>query len=405
MRVRSKPELGEPAASARRALPPGTRLVWAFVLLFLIVALIAWIKQRRAQAALAEHQVSMHDAPGVFEGRLARVAPNQRQAESLRLARDVSPGLRYASIDALADAPTSAAVDAIEQAFSDNASEVRKRAMETFIDADKGGTRGLRLLLAAARDEDTWIRQDALAQINSRSGRPHSPVDKRVVPTLMIVLEDPDTVVCASAANALCKLTGNHWKISMLTSPDKRQTTIAQWRQWWQGAQKDWPAAKEWTSIPSIAPTRSDPAPEFAQEDVEGHNFGSDDLHGKITLVNFWGTWCGPCKIEVPDLVKIHAAYKDRNVSVVGMACSEKSKADLLAWCRVNRVEYRQCMATGDVRKAFGDIEEVPVSFLIDAQGRVRYRWDGERDFATFRFAIERLLRADANRQQGAQKQ
>ena len=182
MRVRSKPELAEPAASARRALPPGTRFVWGFVFLSLIVTLIVWVKQRRAQAALAEHQVSMHDAPGVFEGRLARVAPNQRQAESLRMAQDVSPGLRYASIDALADDPTPAAVDAVEQAFTDNASEVRKRAMETLIDADKGGTRGLRLLLAAVRDEDTWIRQDALAQINTRCGRPHSPMDKRVVP-------------------------------------------------------------------------------------------------------------------------------------------------------------------------------------------------------------------------------
>ena len=139
----------------------------------------------------------------------------------------------------------------------------------------------------------------------------------------------------------------------------------------------------------------SDPAPEFTQGDVEGHNISSDDLHGRITLLNFWATWCGPCKMEAPDLEKIQDAYKDRNVNVVGMACSEKSKSGLLAWCRANHITYRQCMATSDVRKAFGDIEEVPVSFLIDAQGRIRYRWDGEREFATFQFAIERLLRED----------
>jgi peroxiredoxin len=404
MSIRSNPEITETVASAR-PLPSGTRIVWGFVLLLLIVILVARVKQARTQAALAEHQISMHDASSVFEERLTRVAPQQRQAEALRLAQDVSPGLRYASIDALADNPTPAAVDAIEQAFTDNASEVRKRAMETLIDADKGGTRGLRVLLAAVRDEDTWIREDALAQINTRFGRPHSPVDKRVAPTLMAALGDPDAAVCASAANALCKLTGKRWKISMLSPPAKRQAVIARWRQWWQGAQKDWPATQEWTSVPSLAPTRSDPAPEFTQEDTQGQNIGSDNLRGKITLLNFWATWCGPCKIEAPDLVKIHDMYKDRNVNMVGMACSEKSKSALLAWCRDEHITYRQCMATSDVRKAFGDIEEVPVSFLIDAQGRVRYRWDGERDYATYQSAIERLLREDASRQQGVLKQ
>ena len=381
-------------------LPPGARYVWGTVLIGLIIILCVRLVQGRLQADHANHQVSMHESPVVLEHRLALLSAAQRKAAVFSYARDESAGLRFASIDLLVENGSPAALDVVEQDFKDNASEVRKRSLETLMDMKQGEERGLRLLLAAARDDDEWVREDAVQQISVRAGKRHTPVDKRVVPTLMAAVRDHDTVVSAAASNGLCKLTGHSWKLSMIDPADKRAAIVAQWEQWWQGVQKskqtDWIIPAEFLNIPAQFPTRSDPAPEFNQIDVAGRSFGTNDLRGKITLINFWGSWCPPCRGEIPEFIKLSKIYRDQNVAVIGMACNEKNSVALETWCRANQVSYRQIMATNEAQKAFGDIEELPVSFLVDSKGNIRYRWDGERDFETFQASIERLLHETA---------
>ena len=395
-------------AASRRPLPRNTRLLWLGVLACLCGALLLRVRQARTQSALAEHQVSMHDAGGILEAKLGASRGAQRQILAMRYAQDPSPALRYASIDILAEQPSPQVMTRIEEDFTDPASEVRKRAMEKLIDLPGAQERGFRLLLTGLRDDDTWIREDAATQLNQRAGRRGSPVDKRAVPALMTAIADPALAVSANALRALAKLTGNAWTVSSLAPPAKRQETLARWQAWWQTAQKDWPAPPEFVTIAALAPTRSDAAPDFALQDIEGQRLSNDDLKGKITLLNFWGTWCGPCMAEIPDFVRLDAAYSKGGeangtgatggkpgaqtpVEIIGLACNEKGRDSLRDWCRAHHVLYRQALADDDIRKAFGDIEEVPVSFLLDAQGRVRYRWDGDRDFQTFHAAIERL--------------
>ncbi len=409
------------AAPPRRALPPGTRLLWLGVLASLCGALLVRVRNEHTQAALAEHQIGMDDASGVLEAKLGGQKGAQRQATTLRYARDESPALRYASIDILAAQPSPQTLDAIERGFTDPASEVRKRAMEKLIDVPGGSERGFRLLLAGLRDEDTWIREDATTQINQRIGKPGSSVDKRAVPTLIAATADPQITVSSQAMHALYKLTGRAWTVSSLAAPAKRQEAAAKWQAWWQTAQKDWPAAPEFFHITALAPARADAAPDFALADVDGRRFDNDDLKGKITLINFWGTWCGPCQAEVPDLARLYAAYADgkdnggagnaggmaggsvrdntpdSKVAIIGLACSEKSADSVRVWCREHHVPYRQILAPNDVRMAFGNIEEVPITFLLDAQGRIRHRWDGDRDYDTFHAAIERLRHETQN--------
>ena len=411
--ARTPADADAPASSAakriRRPLPPHTRLLWLGALALVCGALFVRARQTRAQAALAEHQVSMHDAAGIIEAKLGASRGAQRLDRALRYAQDPSPALRYASIDILAEQPSAQAAARIEQDFTDPASEVRKRAMEKLIDLPGSEERGFRLLLAGLRDEDTWIREDAATQLNQRIGKRGSPVDKRAVPALMAAIADPANTVSALSLRALVKLTGHAWTVSSLAPPAKRQETIAKWQAWWQTAQNGWPASAEFAHIAALAPTRSDAPPDFALQDTEGRPFSSDDLRGRITLLNFWGTWCGPCQAEVPDLIRLAAAYAkssqpksasgqpvpgsdaDDRIAIIGLACAEKSRDSVRDWCRAHQVTYRQALADNDIRKAFGDIEEVPVTFLIDAQGRIRYRWDGDRDFQTFRAAIERL--------------
>ena len=367
-------------------------MIWTLALLAIVGSLAFRFQHaRRAAAANARQQVDMDEASGFLDARLAKVPQAQQEQETLGYAKDTSAAIRFAAMDALAKLHSPAAATAMEQAFTDSSSEVRKRVVENLIQTDK--PRGLRILLAGLRDEDSWIREAAVGQLNMRAGRANSGVDKQAVPMLMTAITDPNENVASTAVHVLGKLTGNPWRFSILDKEEKRGPVIAQWQQWWRKSQSGWPVKPEFADVPAQFPTRADAAPDFDVEDINGKTFRNDDFKGKITLINFWGTWCPPCKAEIPSLVKIDELYRNRNVAVVGMTVADKSKESVQAWCRANGVTYRQVMSTDDARKVFGNIEEVPVSFLIDAQGRIRRQWDGDRDFGTFQAAVERLLR------------
>jgi thiol-disulfide isomerase/thioredoxin len=127
---------------------------------------------------------------------------------------------------------------------------------------------------------------------------------------------------------------------------------------------------------------------------MDDRPFRIADQRGRVTLLNFWGTWCPPCREEIPHLVEIDARYRGRGVDLIGITLAENDGAKgLRRFANAHGLRYRQTLATDAVLEAFDDIHAVPVSVLIDQKGRIRYRWEGERDAATFAAAIKRLLR------------
>ncbi len=323
-----------------------------------------------ATAALAEIQ--------------AGLPQNGREPYLLRLSQDPHPGARYAAVDALGAEKAPAGADALERAFTDSSAEVRERAMEVLPRIDH--ERGLRLLLRGLRDEDTWIRRAAVNQLLlSRDGRD--------IPALLAGLDDPDPTVASIAMGALRRQAEEPFYAGALATPTRKRAAAAQWRQWWQAAGRSrFPPAPALTALEPLRPQRIDPAPDFGLSDLDGRPLRLADQRGRVTLLNFWGSWCPPCQQEIPDLVRLDAAYRSKGLDIVGVALSEKSAEALQTWCRAHSVAYRQVLATGQVQQAYGNVEEVPVSVLIDRRGRIRYRWDGERDFATFHAAVVRLL-------------
>lgn len=340
-----------------------------------------------AEGALAE-----------LEQRLANTPPEEQLALLLEASRAPSPGTRYAAVDLLGERKEPRAADALENAFRDNASPVRQRVVEALPKVD--AARGLRLLLAGLNDEDTWIREAAATQLGIRAGRKPVVVDRRAVPALVQSLDDPNPTVRVMAGAALRKLTGNPWRARQSAPPDEQQAVRERWRRWWKTA------ATAYRSVPPelarpvrVRPGRADPAPDFRLPDVDGREISRSGQRGRVTLLNFWGTWCPPCQQEVPDLVKLDARYKGRNVDLIGIALSEKNgAAGLRKWTWAHGMRYRQALAVDAVLEAFDHVEEVPVSVLLDGNGQIRYRWEGERDFSTFRAAIDRLLAEEAKR-------
>lgn len=366
-------------------------------LLFLLGALLLlagafgariWLRSRPAGDTGDALHGNANDASIALSALLTKTPPDQREPLLLRYVQDPSPGLRYAAVDALGGEHTTAAADAIEHAFADSSAEVRERALETLPNVDP--LRGLRLLAAGLRDEDSLIRESAVLQWMQMAQRAPQKA-KPAVPALIESLGDPDPVVPALASGALCKLTGKPWRITKTMTAAKTQAVVQDWQAWWKQAGAGWKGRADFAAIMPVRPNRADPAPALHLQDLDGAPIDLEAQRGRVTLLNFWGTWCGPCQQEIPDLVRLDSAYRPRNVDIIGIAINEPGATDLRHWCEAHGMHYRQAMATDAVQTTYG-LEGVPVSVLIDTQGRIRYRWEGPRDFDTFHKAIDRLL-------------
>lgn len=127
--------------------------------------------------------------------------------------------------------------------------------------------------------------------------------------------------------------------------------------------------------VPSGAPQ----VPDFTVVDFDGRTMRSADFRGKVTIVNFWATWCGPCRIEIPEFVALQNKYPDR-LQIVGLSMDDASADDVKRFADAQKINYRAGMATPEIAARFGGVPALPTSFLIDAEGRVVARHIGVYD-------------------------
>ena len=322
---------------------------------------------------------------------LAKTPVEKRLPLLLQDANDASPGLRYAAIDKLSEYRSQAVAAPLETAFQDSSIMVRMRALESLPDAEP--ERGFRLLLAALKDEDTQIRADALTQIGSRIHANKLPQPIRAVPALLSLLDSENPGEVIATLFLLHQLTGKPWYVKSNAAPSQRNAAVRHWKQWAQTHPPEMQVAPDLRNVAPRPPTRADPAPEFSLPDLNGKTVSLENQKGRVTLLNFWGTWCGPCQGEIPDLIKIDREFRGQNVDVIGIPLNEDSEKTFRAWIKTHHIEYRQAMGTPEMQRVFSDAHELPITVLIDQNGQMRYRWDGPCDYATFQAAVKRALR------------
>jgi cytochrome c biogenesis protein CcmG/thiol:disulfide interchange protein DsbE len=130
-------------------------------------------------------------------------------------------------------------------------------------------------------------------------------------------------------------------------------------------------------------------APVFALEDLHGKPVDLAKDHGNVVLLNFWATWCGPCKVEMPRFMEWQKQYGPKGLEVVGVSIDD-SAAPARAFVDKLHLNYPVVMGTAKLGERYGGVLGVPVTFLIDRHGIVRARFDGEEHLA----AEERQVRA-----------
>jgi cytochrome c biogenesis protein CcmG, thiol:disulfide interchange protein DsbE len=133
-------------------------------------------------------------------------------------------------------------------------------------------------------------------------------------------------------------------------------------------------------------------APDVGWVTLDGEEVRLADLRGKVVLVNFWATWCAPCRLEMPGFEKLYRAKKDDGFVLVGLSTDQTGRAGVEAFLRERDITYPVAMATRELDLAFGGISAIPTSFLIDRQGVIRHRTFGIFPATGVRFAVNRLL-------------
>lgn len=134
--------------------------------------------------------------------------------------------------------------------------------------------------------------------------------------------------------------------------------------------------------------------PRWSAVTLDGDPIDSEALRGRVVVVNFWASWCGPCRLEVPTLQSFWEEYGqegDGRLTVVGVSI-DSNRGAAERFLDERGVTYPSVMATAELEEAFGGVRGVPTTFILDAEGVVRHRVFGYFVPPAMRAAVERLL-------------
>ena len=142
---------------------------------------------------------------------------------------------------------------------------------------------------------------------------------------------------------------------------------------------------------------KSKVAPDFTLESLDGRNVRLSDLRGKAVLLNFWATWCGPCKIETPWLVELQSQYGSQGLQVVGIAMDDSGKAEIARFAREMGMNYPVLLGKEAVGDAYGGVPALPESFFIGRDGKIVDRIMGIDSKSVIEDAIKKALNTQAS--------
>jgi len=149
-------------------------------------------------------------------------------------------------------------------------------------------------------------------------------------------------------------------------------------------------AIAAWAAYVSLRPA---PAPYVRFATLGGGTLSTEDLRGKVVLVNFWATWCASCIKEMPKMVETYRKYSPRGYDMVAVAVKSDSPGQVAQFVKLRALPFKVAHdASGEAAREFGEVRVTPLSVLIDRRGRVVKRYIGEPDWAELHADIDKLL-------------
>jgi len=112
-------------------------------------------------------------------------------------------------------------------------------------------------------------------------------------------------------------------------------------------------------------------APEFTLKDANGQTVHLADYKGKVVLLDFWATWCGPCKVEIPWFMEFEQQFKNRGFAVLGVSMDEDGWDAVKPYIQDLKINYRVMLGNEEISDLYGGLDSLPTTLLIDRQGKI----------------------------------
>lgn len=134
-----------------------------------------------------------------------------------------------------------------------------------------------------------------------------------------------------------------------------------------------------------------DKAPDFSLQDIDGNTASLSDFKGKVVILNFFASWCPPCRQEIPDFIELQKAYADKGFSIVGV--SLVSAGESKSFSEKMGINYPVLVDDNKVSDIYGPIRSIPTTFVLDKEGKIAKFYIGLRAKNVFENDIKELLK------------
>ena len=133
-------------------------------------------------------------------------------------------------------------------------------------------------------------------------------------------------------------------------------------------------------------------APDFELADLSGKKVRLSDFKGKVVILDFWATWCGPCRMEIPHFVRLQSKYRAQGLAIVGLSLDADGEKSVRPFADEHDVNYTMLLANGETANLYGGVVGIPTTFVLDRQGRIVKKFIGVMPPEAFEEAIRPLL-------------